>query len=166
MVLTANLVLLVYFFYNSGGAGLTRIVKNYLIPNIPDKKYSWADFTDRGPTVKISGFYSSGNKNSFYLWTLSGLKRFDSQPGTSIYMFEDVCAAVQNLNAKPDATNSAFIENMVTGDILIWEGLMKPEYLVTVLRLGDEAKKNFVDKVWSVSGKYKVINQLTKDQCN
>lgn len=156
-----------YFFYTTGGNGLTRVIAYYLIRDLPDKQYNWRDFTDRGSTYKISGFYSSGDKDSFRLWTLSGLKTFDTLPGTSIYMYEDICAAVQYLNDNPEAAGSEIpAPQRVTPDILTWEGLMRKEYFVTVKRLDGETNSNLVDKVWSYSGKYKIINELDLEACN
>lgn len=157
----------VAFFYLTGGNGLARVIAYYLIRDLPDKQYRWQDFTDQGTTNKISGFYSSGDKDSFRLWTLSGLKTFNTFPGTSIYMYEDICAGVQYLNDNPEATGSAIsAPQRVTLDILTWEELMRKEYFVTVKRLDGETNSNLVDKVWSYSGKYKIINKLNFEACN
>lgn len=157
----------VAFFYLTGGNGLARITAYYLIRDLPDKQYSWRDFTDQGTAHKISGFYSSGDKDSFRLWTLSGLKTFHTLPETSIYMYEDVCAGVQYLNNNPEAAGSAIsAPQRITSDILTWEGLMRKEYFVTVKRLDGETNSYLVDKVWSYSGKYKIINQLDLEACN
>ena len=75
-----SIFILGYFFYSTGGMGLVRIVQNYIIVNIPDKKYSWNDFIDRGADYSISGFYSSSTNNSISIWTLSGLKTFYNEP--------------------------------------------------------------------------------------
>lgn len=156
-----------FFFYSTGGNGLTRVVAHYLIRNLPDKQYSWRDFTDRGATAGISGFYSSGNKDGFSLWTLSGLKKFYTVPGTSIYMYEDICAAVRSLNDSPEAAGGEVrAPQQITLDILAWEKLMKKEYLVTVIRMDNQDNSNLVDKVWSYSGKYKIINQLDLEVCD
>ncbi len=164
LVITSSLV--GYFFYSTGGSGLTRIIAYYLIQDLPDKQYSWRDFTDRGTTRKISGFYSRGNKDSFHLWTLSGLKKFYTLPNTSIYMYEDVCAGVQYLHDNPENTESeTTVPTQVTQDILAWEKLMKKENFVTVQRLDNQDNPNMVDKVWSFSGKYKIISQLDFEAC-
>lgn len=158
-----------YSFYSTtGGNALTRVFYYYLIRNIPDKEYRWRDFTDQGPTAGITGFYSSGDENGFSLWTLSGLKKFKNMPGTSVYMYEDICSAVGELNENPEATENTVIRapQQVTPNILTWENLMKKEYLVTVLRLDGYDNQNLVDKVWSYSGKYKIINQLDLEACN
>ncbi len=156
-----------FFFYSTGGKGLTRIIAYYLIQDLPDKQYSWRDFTDRGTSNKISGFYSSGDKDSFRLWTLSGLKKFNTLPGTSIYMYEDVCAGVQYLIDNPEATGSEItIPKRVMPNILDWVKLMKKENFVTVQRLVGQDNPNMVDKVWSFSGKYKIISQLDLESCN
>lgn len=156
-----------YFFYSTGGNGLTRIITYYLIQNLPNKQYSWRDFTDQGTAHKISGFYSSGDKDSFRLWTLSGLKKFNTLPGTSIYMYEDVCAGVQYLNDNPEAAGSEItIPKRVMPNILDWVKLMKKENFVTVQRLDRQDNPNMVDKVWSFSGKYKIISQLDLEACS
>jgi hypothetical protein len=36
------------FFRQTGGLGLSRVVWHYLFRDLPDKKYSWQDFTERG----------------------------------------------------------------------------------------------------------------------
>ena len=155
------------FYATTGGNGLTRITFHYLIRNLPDKQYSWRDFTDQGTPNKISGFYSSGDRDSFRIWTLSGLKKFDNLPGTSIYMYEDICAGVRYLHDNPEtAERERIIPKQVTQNILDWEKLMRKENFVTVQRLVGEDNPNMVDKVWSFSGKYKIISQLDFDACN
>lgn len=94
------LCIVVVFFYLTGGRGLIRIIFNYLIPDLPDKKYSWEDFRYRGEQQRISGFYSFGDNVGFSLWTLSGLKRFIHNPGTSVYSFRDTCAVVKQLSTE------------------------------------------------------------------
>ncbi len=156
-----------FFFYTTGGNGLTRVIAYYLIRDLPDKQYNWRDFTDQGTTRKISGFYSSGDKDSFRLWTLSGLKTFYALPGTSIYMYEDICAGVQYLNDNPEVAGSEItIPKRVTQNILDWEKLMRKENFVTVQRLVGQDTPNMVEKVWSFSGKYKIISQLDLEACN
>lgn len=155
------------YYAATGGNGLTRVVFYYLIRNIPDKQYDWRDFTDQGTTNKISGFYSSGDKDSFRLWTLSGLKAFHTLSGTSIYMYEDVCSGVKYLQENPETPGSEVtIPKHVTQNILTWEELMKKENFVTVQRLVGQDNPNMVDKVWSFSGKYKIISQLDLEACN
>jgi hypothetical protein len=48
VVLLSLITLLVVGFYYTGGVGLIRLYRNYLSQDIPDKKYSWQDFTERG----------------------------------------------------------------------------------------------------------------------
>lgn len=155
------------FFVKTGGVGLARVTWHYFFRDIPDKKYSWQDFTDRGAKEGISGFYAFGNENGFSMWTLSGLKTFRHVPGTSIYQHEDVCAAVKRLSENPQATGSAMkADKRVTGNIEFWQSLIKQENLVTVLRLTEGEHRNDIDKVWSYSGIYKELNKLDKDSCN
>lgn len=52
------------YFFATGGRGLYRIVVNYLLPDLPDKKYSWIDFVYKDENRRISGFYAGGDENS------------------------------------------------------------------------------------------------------
>lgn len=155
-----------YFFYTTGGNGLARVIAYYLIQDLPDKEYSWRDFTDQGTAHKISGFYSGGDKDGFRLWTLSGLKKFYTVAGTSIYMHEDICSAAQYLKENPEVTERVPAPKRITPDILSWEALMRKENFVIVQRLDGQDNLNLVDKVWSFSGKYKIINQLDLETCD
>jgi hypothetical protein len=169
VVILLALAVVSYLFYTkTGGNALTRVVWHYFIPNIPDKKYSWQDFTDRGTTQGISGFYAYGDDTGFRMWTLSGLKHFAHVPGISIYQYEDVCSAVRELVELGEYANGAAqAEQYVTGDISRWQSVMiKPENLVTVVRLDDQNYSNGVDKVWSYSGKYKKLNTLEQGVCD
>ena len=81
-------------------------------------------------------------------------------------MYEDVCAGVQYLHDNPENTESeTTVPTQVTQDILAWEKLMKKENFVTVQRLDNQDNPNMVDKVWSFSGKYKIISQLDFEAC-
>lgn len=107
------------FFIKTGGVGLSRVVWNYLLRDIPDKKYSWRDFTDRGAKEGISGFYAFGNENGFSMWTLSGLKTFLHAPSTSIYQNEDICAAVRKARENPEPKDEAGKQSVSTVQELI-----------------------------------------------
>lgn len=159
-----SLGLFVSFSYFTGGAGLSRIVFNYLIPNLPDKKYSWQDFRYKGEGQKISGFYAYGNKESFSMWTLSGLKKFYHKPETSVYLFRDTCAIVRQIAA--ENTGSSVNPEQPYFDLNEWGNMMKKEYLVTVQPLGKENGHQMVDKVWSVSGKYKILGRIDGKVCD
>lgn len=155
------------FFVKTGGLGLSRVVWHYFLRDLPDKQYSWQDFTERGAKKGISGFYAFGNESGFSMWTLSGLKTFRHIPGTSIYQHEDICGAVRALQDNPQATGSGMkADQQVTGIIEYWQSLIKPENLVSVLRLDGAEQRNAIDKVWSYSGIYKELNKLDKDSCN
>jgi hypothetical protein len=125
-----------YLFYiKTGGVALSKVVWHYFIRDLPDKKYSWREFRDRGVNQGISGFYAYGGKEGFSLWTLSGLKTFTHVPGVSIYLHEDVCAAVQVLSETPQGAEDPLKADVtITGDIELWQSLIKQEYLVTVVR--------------------------------
>ncbi len=158
-----------YLFYvKTGGRGLTRAVWYYFWRDIPDKKYSWREFSDRGVEQGISGFYAFGSETSFSMWTLAGLKTFYHVAGTSIYQYEDICGALKRLRDNPNESGASGMraEARVSGELAVWEGWIKPENLVTVVRLREGDGKNMIDKVWSYSGKYKVLNRLDEGVCD
>jgi hypothetical protein len=157
-----------YLFYvNTGGNALSRVVWHYFIPDLPDKKYSWQDFTERGVEQGISGFYAYGDEYGFSLWTLSGLKAFTHIPGISVYMHQDICAAVRQLNDNPQVAGTPVrATKTVTGDIGTWESLIRKENLVTVLRFDAPEYHNGINKVWSYSGIYKELNKLNRESCD
>lgn len=162
-ILIFSLGVFISFFYFTGGAGLSRVVFNYLIPNLPDKKFDWVDFRYK-EGQKISGFYAYGDNESFSIWTLSGLKKFYHKPETSVYMFRDTCEIVRQLTAE-DANSRENPENIFF-DLSDWGNTMKKEYLVTVQSLGKENGREIVDKVWSVSGKYKILGRIDDKVCD
>ncbi|MEN9562534.1 MAG: hypothetical protein RIR73_778, partial [Chloroflexota bacterium] len=137
-----------------------------LFRDIPDKKYSWQDFVDRGAKEGISGFYAYGDAKSFSMWTLSGLKTFTHVADISVYQHEDVCFAMRQLANDPQGRDKpAKADQTITGKIEVWQNLVKQENLVTVLRLPEDEYHNGIDKVWSYSGRYKKLNILDEDTC-
>lgn len=154
------------FYVQTGGSGLSRVIWYYFLRDIPDKKYSWQDFTDRGARAGISGFYAYGDDDSFSMWTLSGLKTFTHIPEISVYQHEDVCFALKQLQVDPQGlTKSAKADSTITGDFALWRSWIKQEYLVTVIRLEGGEYRNGIDKIWSYSGRYKKLNVLEQDTC-
>jgi len=155
-----------YLFYTkTGGNALTRVVWHYFLQDIADKKYSWGDFTDRGASEGISGFFAYGDSDRFRLWTLSGLKTFTHVQDISVYQHEDICGALKQLQERGEAGAPVAAEKTITGSSSYWQSLIKPENLVTVLRLEDPHYHNGVDKVWSYSGKYRELNKLEAETC-
>ena len=61
-------------FYSTGGSGLVRIVKPYLLADLPDKRYGWGDFIPSESTQRVSGFYSDefSTEEVVAIWTLAG----------------------------------------------------------------------------------------------
>lgn len=52
---------LVWGFLATGGIGLVRLYKNYLLQNLTEKKYSAQDFMDRGPREMLYGYYAGAD---------------------------------------------------------------------------------------------------------
>jgi hypothetical protein len=44
-------------FWMSGGHSLVNLYRNYLSQDMPDKKYSWNDFSERGAQEPTKGYY-------------------------------------------------------------------------------------------------------------
>ncbi len=72
---------LAWGFWTTGGESLVKLYSNYLSQDIPDKKYGWDNFRDRGPREMLSGYYAGSDASGFYMWTYSGLKRFTHSRG-------------------------------------------------------------------------------------
>lgn len=162
IVLAIGVVIYGIFFYFTGGAGLVRVITNYLIPNISNKEFGWSDFIDRGVTYKLSGFYSSSTKNSVSIWTLSGLKTFYVQPGSGEFLYSAICESLGNRVSTQGSEDTVHIGEMDTRDFELWRKKLKPEYFVTVQR--DRTQGDYIDMAWSMSGKYnqpKVIDGST-----
>lgn len=164
LIVTTSLFLL------TGGLALNRLLFNYLLVDIPDKRYSWSDFITNIETNRITGFYSStfSDENTVALWTLAGLKRFEHAENTSVYYHRDSCEIWKKLtdddggndNVETDTQNPYTVHLEMPS----WKESMKQEYLVTVQWLEQDGKK-VVDKLWSLSGKYKVIGRMDSSVC-
>lgn len=86
------------------------------------------------------------DQNGFRCGLCRCFKTFRHVPGTSIYQHEDICGALKALQDNPLATGSGVKANkQVTGIIEFWQSLIKPENLVTVLRLEGDAPRNAID---------------------
>lgn len=163
LVLVLAFGLFAVHFYQTGGAGLYRVIVHYLIPDLPDKRYNWSDFVYRGAGSEVSGFYSGGDEESFKMWTLNGLKTFYYKPGTSVFYFDDTCSAVKELISKGNETQ--LNQRYTYFDIASWEKQMQKEYFVTVKVLGKEDKRVVIDKLWAVSGRYKILGRIEEGVC-
>ena len=151
------------FFFTTGGGGLARVTWYYLLQNIPDRQYGWQDFTDRGSEQNISGFYSSSNENSLSIWTLSGLKTFGIDPGVSEYNYSMFCEAVSNVDLSMGTAYRQLARDVMMKDFSVWRNYMKSEYFITVQR--EPNNKNIISKLWSRSGKYKIIDNIDLETC-
>ncbi len=56
--------LLAWEFWFIGGKSLVGVYQNYLSQDLPDKKYSWDNFKDRGPREMLSGYYAGADGKS------------------------------------------------------------------------------------------------------
>lgn len=149
-------------FFSTGGAGLYRTVRYYLIPGLPDKTHTWSDFVYNGDK-KVSGFYAWGDEESIKIWTLSGLKRFYTKPGFSIYHFLDTCEAVRQL--KEVGLTSAPNDEVTYFTLEPWQKELKPEYFVTIWPQGKEGGHVMINKALARSGKYKVLGKIERGVC-
>lgn len=179
MRVTKRIVLIVFglvvfavlgLFLLTGGVGLVRLYQNYLSKNIPDKKYSWQDFTDRGARETLSGYYAGRVGESVFVWTLSGLKSFVHREGTSVYYYQDVCGVMRRLaEAKAGgATGDELkinLEAAQTLDINVWSELAKRGDYVWVRRVGEGAERRVIDKISASSNQQYPLVQVREGQC-
>lgn len=164
MILTG----LVWGFLNTGGIGLVRLYQNYLSQDIPDKKYSWENFTDRGPREMLSGYYAGSDANGFYMWTISGLKKFFHLQGMSVYYFLDTCGIVKTLdegNSGGHAGDGYVIEEEMYYNQDAWKAKMQKGDYVWVLRVGDGEDMKVIDKVWGNNNKTFPLDIITAQSC-
>jgi hypothetical protein len=167
LISIATLTLFGIFFYKTGGFRILTVAFNYLIPNIPNKKYTWIDFVDRGPNKKINGFYAGEDGEGFRMWTLSGLMRFSHNRSHSVYGFKDVCQGINSLkNRNSLGTHEVTVIEELTGDFDLWRKQMDNEYFVTVTYMDNPEKSKYVLRAWGVNVKYKIIGVIEKEGCS
>lgn len=162
------LVGLMWGFLNTGGIGLVRLYQNYLSQDIPDKKYSWSDFTDRGPREMLSGYYAGADGSGFYMWTYSGLKRFTGQPVTSVYYYLDTCGMIRELEAGRGVKltdGRSPVQEAMYYEFDAWKARMQKGDYVWVKRVGEGDEKKIIDKVWGNSNKAFPLDKITLQQC-
>lgn len=151
------------FFSLSGGYSLVRLYREYLSQDIADKKYSFADFTDRGPRAKMSGYYAGRVGDSVYIWTYSGLKRFTGVRNTSIYYWLDTCGLISSRTETADERIS--IEPWFVYDMDKWENNVRRGDYVWVTRVGEKEDSRNIDKIWASDSKHYPYRGVTLSEC-
>lgn len=164
----------IFVFLKTGGLGMLRIVRPYLMRDIPDKRYGWSDFVPSNDTKRVSGFYSPqfSGENGVAIWTLVGLKRFYHKSNFSVYYHSDVCGAVNSIKREiedkgVDGARGRKMDDMQIKyfDVAKWRENMKAEYLITV-QWDTQEDRRVIDKLWSVSGKYRVLGRIEEGVCD
>lgn len=157
----------VWLFYYTGGMGLVRLYQNYLTQELPDKKLSWQDFTDRGPREMLHGYYAGGDSNGLWIWTLSGIMRYNHQQGTSVYHYIDTCSLVKSLEEKQDKGSAQRVELQEETYFKIdtWRQRARRGDYMWVKRVGEGAESRMIDKVWANSNQHYPVEQMTREQC-
>lgn len=163
---------LVWGFLATGGIGLVRLYKNYLLQNLTEKKYSAQDFIDRGPREMLYGYYAGGDDEGVYIWTLSGLKRFVHRDMTSVYYYVDPCAMVQKMaTGQVDGTTESLpnggykVREELYFSLQEWRERVETGDYVWVKRVGEGAERKVIDKIFGSSNKYFPLVRLTLKQC-
>ena len=145
-----------------------RLYRDYLSQDIPDKQYSWYDFTDRGPREMLHGYYAGSDASGFYMWTYSGLKRFTHRQGTSVYYYLDTCGFIKMLEegkggSKVDGGYIAREEMYYDFDT--WTTRMEKGDYVWVKRVGEGEDRKVIDKVWGNSNNAFPSDKITVQTC-
>ena len=152
-------------FVGSGGLPLVNLYREYLSKDLPDKKFSFQDFTDRGPRIMMSGYYSGRVGDSVYIWTYSGLKRFSHQPGTSVYYAVNTCWVTQMAAEGGKVSEGVKVEPRMTYEMDEWEqGVRKGDY-VWVTRVGEGTESKVIDKIWTIDSAHYPYQGLTRSVC-
>jgi hypothetical protein len=166
------LLLLWSIFYYTGGVGLVRLYRNYLSQDIADKKFTWQDFTDRGATEKLSGYYGGRVGNSIYIWTLGGLRRFGYKAGHSAYYYMDVCGIVRQLaverekraeGAESGKEKKVQYSEAISFNPTDWDRQAKRGDYVVVVRTEEEPR--IVSQLYGSSNQYFPLTQLRTGLC-
>lgn len=158
-------------FYYSGGVGIIRLYRFYLSQDIPDKKYTWQDFADRGASEKLSGYYAGRVRDNIYIWTLSGLRRFGYKAGFSAYYYMDVCGIIRERARErerdPDAASKSDEGVRYTHetyfDPTAFAERARPGDYVAVVRMSEEPQ--IVSQLYGSSNQYYPLTQLRDEQC-
>jgi hypothetical protein len=173
LVVASLLVLAsLFIFLSTGGTGLVRTVRYYLLADIDDKRYQWGDFVPNNTTKRVSGFYSStfSRDDVVAIWTLGGLRTFKHKAGTSVYNHRNTCKLVRELKETSDkggdgGERAILNPEAVYLNIADWQILMQQEYPVTIQWI-EEDNDRVIDKLWSVSGKYKILGRVETGVCD
>lgn len=154
-------------FWYTGGSSLVYVYQNYLTKDIKDKIYTEEMFRDRGPREMLHGYYAGSDNKSFYMWTLSGLKRFFHRDVTSVYYHVDTCGIMKKIEAgersKEGGATQVDLEEYF--DLSAWRERMKPGYYVWVKRVGEGVEASIIDKVWGNSNMTFPIDVITESSC-
>ena len=156
-------------FWLTGGSSLVNLYRNYLSQDIPDKKYTWEDFAERGGDSLSNGYYGGSVGDSVFIWTLAGLKRYQHRDGLSVYRYVDTCQKIRDFAAQLGASNNT---GEIRETIDINPVFTLEEWLYSVrrgdyvsVRYIDEVGTKIVDKIHSSSNQHYPIEQLRIAQC-
>lgn len=157
-------------FYQTGGLGLVNLYINYLSQDIPDKKFGWRDFTDRGEGELVSGYFAGSRGDTVYIWTLTGIKSYQNLQGVSVYHYADVCGAVlrlSSINPEEPATESSrpSLSPEAMFNLDLWLTDAKVGDYVSVKWMSRDGQKYIIDKLYGSSNQHYPIEQLRVEQC-
>ncbi len=156
-------------FWLSGGYSLVNLYRNYLSQDISEKKYSWQDFAERGGDNLSAGYYAGSIGEAVFIWTLSGLKRYQHRDGVSVYRYVDTCQKIRDFAAQQGTSSNT---GEIRETIFINPVFTLKEWLYSVrrgdyvsVRYIDEAGIKIIDKIHSSSNQDYPIEQLRIEQC-
>lgn len=156
------------FFVWSGGLAIVRLYREYLSQDIADKKYSYQDFTDRGPKEMLHGYYAGSMGESVYIWTLGGLRRFRHRQTTSVYYYSDVCGVIGRMveaKAARKEADSLKSEPLMTFDLVQWRDMMRRGDYMWVKRVGEGEESRIIDKILAINNYHYPIRGITLTEC-
>lgn len=156
-------------FWLTGGSSLVNLYRNYLSQDIANKKYTWDDFAERSENNLSAGYYAGSIGDNVFIWTLSGLKRYQHRDGVSVYRYIDTCQKIRDFAVQQGTTSGV---SEISETIFINPVFTLAEWLYSVrrgdyvsVRYIDEAGIKIIDKIHSSSNQDYPIEQLRLEQC-
>lgn len=162
------LVVVLAILWYMGGKSLVYLYQNYLTQDIPGKQYNNQDFTDRGPREMLHGYYGWADSSGFYMWTMSGLKRFVHRQDMSIYYYVDTCGLIKQLeegSKEKSADGKNILEERMTFNLSDWTDMMKRGDYMWVKRVGEGKDKKVIDKALGNSNNTYPLTTITEQSC-
>ncbi|MBI3167083.1 MAG: hypothetical protein HYZ22_01285 [Chloroflexi bacterium] len=169
LFLLVILVVIAIGFWRTGGRSLAGLYFNYLTKDLPDKKYSQADFLESRDDTQISGYFAGRLGDNLFIWNLSGLKRYFHDGGKSVYYYMDTCRLIRNISAEQAKSGEERVSHELTPEYFFdpttWATRARAGDYVLLRFVRDENGNKLIDKLQGNSNQHFPIEELRDEQC-